>query len=307
MKGQIKFERVSSPAIPVLSIDLEDYYHGNYPGFDYTMYNFPISRFIEPTVLMLDILASTGSFATFFVLGECARKYPKIIKRIANEGHEIASHGEDHRLFSSLSERNTLVKIGSSIAYLEQLIGKKVHGYRAPNFCAHSKKTIWLFEGLAEMGLLYDSSRFPSRNWFEGEPTMLKHPHLMKLPSGLSIYEIPVSSMGSRGLRIVWSGGFYWRILPLKLSIKAIENKISKGFPAVFYLHPKDIDPENPRLPVGFFSNWIHLVGTKKGLSKLKEMCEKIRFSRLIDILPSGAPEREQPQNEEMIKQKNRF
>lgn len=269
-----------------LSIDLEDFYHANYPGYNYrTMAGSP-SRLIEPTEIMLEIFDRYLHKVTFFVLGEVARRFPELIRKISESGHEIASHGENHTLIFEQSRDKSIHGIRNSIYYLEDITGNKIYGFRAPNFSASPKRTPWLFDELADLGLTYDSSRFPAKTYYGGEPGIPKTPFIMELPGGGRLWEVPVSCIGPRGLRFAWSGGFYWRIIPLSFIAKRANKLLSQNKPVVLYLHPKDIDAENPPLPIGRISNWIHQVGTKRGFAKLDEMASQLQLCRIIDLLP---------------------
>jgi len=283
-----------------LSVDLEDFYHANYPGYDYREMISSPSHLIEPTEIMLDLLEKRGYRVTFFVLGEVAKLFPLLIKKISHAGHEIASHGESHRLITELGPEKTIQDLRRSVGFLEDITGCKVNGYRAPNYSAHPKRTPWLFAELIRLGLIYDSSRCPAKTYYSGEPNMSKLPFLMELPGTGSLWEIPVSCSGPKFFRFIWAGGFYWRILPLNFIIKKIRHLIANGKPAILYLHPKDIDPENPSLPIGRISNWIHQVGTKKGEKKLDSMLSRVECGRIIDIIPKeeyGKKQREKEKN----------
>jgi polysaccharide deacetylase family protein (PEP-CTERM system associated) len=273
-------------AKPCLSVDLEDYYHGNYPGYDYMSMKFEDSRVVEPTQTMLDVLDATGCRVTFFVLDEIARKFPDLVRTISGRGHEIACHGDNHVLLTKRRREDVLEGLTRSVEFLEDLTGQKVLGYRAPNFSASFKKTPWLFEKLIGLGIRYDSSRFPAKSFYSGEPFMDKFPHAMFTCHDGTLYEVPISTSGLSPFRLVWSGGFYWRILPLNLIKKRIRRRLSSGKAAVLYLHPKDIDPNNPPLPIGRIDNWVHRVGTAGGLGKLVEMCKSFDFVPIKDILP---------------------
>jgi len=277
-----------------LSIDLEDFYHANYPRYNYRKLLDSPSRLVEPTEKMLDIFDQFDHKVTFFVLGEVARHFPWLIRKISTCGHEIATHGENHSLITELGREKTILGLRKAVGFLEDLTGEKIHGYRAPNFSANPRKTPWLFEELANLGLIYDSSRFPAKAYYGGEPQMQKTPFIMKLRNGEELWEIPVSCSGPAGFRLVWSGGFYWRILPLSFIVKKAGKLIDKGKPVVLYLHPKDIDSENPSLPIGRISNWIHQVGTNKGYEKLRNMASQMQMRRIIDLIPENRHDKNQ-------------
>ena len=281
-----------------LSIDLEDFYHANYPRYNYRKLIGSPSRLIEPTEKMLDVFDQFDHKVTFFVLGEVARQFPWLIKKISACGHEIATHGENHFLITELGEDKTIQGLRRAVGHLEDLTGEKVYGYRAPNFSASPGKTPWLFEELVNLGLRYDSSRFPAKAYYGGEPRMQKTPFVINLRNGEELWEIPVSCSGPAGFRLVWSGGFYWRVLPLSFIVKKAEKLIDKGNPVILYLHPKDIDSENPSLPIGRISNWIHQVGTGKGYEKLERMASQMRMKRIIDLIPENRHDKKQEKRE---------
>ena len=274
-------------AKPCISVDLEDYYHGNYPGYDYTSIDFNDSRVVGPTNTMLDVFDATGVRATFFVLGEIAERFPHLVRAIHERGHEIASHGDNHLLLTSRRPEDAIDGLTKSVYLLEDIIGDKVLGYRAPNFCAGFDKTPWLFEKLLDLGIRYDSSLFPAKAYYSGEPFMDKYPHKVFTWRGGTLYEVPISSSGISPFRFVWSGGFYWRILPLEWITARIRRRLAAKKAAILYVHPKDIDPDNPHLPIGRLNNWIHRVGTAGGLSKLGRMCKEFDFVPIKDIIPS--------------------
>ncbi len=274
-----------------LTVDLEDFYHGNYPGYDYRRMERKSSRLIDSVTLMLEVFQEHSTKVTFFVLGEIAKDHPGLIKLISSKGHEIANHGDNHELITKRKPQEVIDGLIQATHRLSNIVGKPILGYRAPNFSASISKTRWLFEALYELGYKYDSSIFPANAYYGGNPNSPKQPYKLDLNDGKYLWEIPVSAIGPRGFRLVWSGGFYWRLLPYFIIHNRITSDQKQDKKTVLYLHPKDIDPQNQSLPVKWYFNWVHQVNTKKGLSKLKLMCEKNRFFSLNKLFGDSTNE----------------
>jgi polysaccharide deacetylase family protein (PEP-CTERM system associated) len=176
-----------------------------------------------------------------FVLGKFAEKFPKIIKRIASEGHEIASHGYGHIEIFNQTPLQFRKDIGRAKELLEDLIGKPVIGYRAPDFSIISS-TIWAFEILAEQGYEYDSSVFPIISARYGIASWPVFPVCMQLKSGRSIVELPLSTIKAFGRNWPVSGGGYHRLLPSQIILWAIKQVHQAGRPFIAYCHPYEFD-----------------------------------------------------------------
>jgi len=267
--------------VHILSIDLEDWYHGHYPGFNFKKEKFEISRVIEPTELILDVLDDTDSKATFFVLGVIAEKYPDLMKKIVFKGHKLACHGWDHDLISSLGRENFEKSIIKTKAELEKYNHEEVIGYRAPNFSVGKQNARWVFEILSENGFKYDSSLFPGRVFYGGMPSVPKCVHYIEK---YGLFELPPSVIGKFGVKFAL-GGFYLRVLTLKAIERSILKNESENNSAMLYFHPKDIDVENPDLPVGPISNWIHQVGVMNCLDKIKKVLSIFKFTSIENYL----------------------
>ncbi len=231
-----------------LTIDVEDYFHvsafenkirfeewGNYE-----------SRVVNNTRKILEMLSEAGEIkATFFILGWVAEEHPDIVKEIDASGHEIACHGYQHRLVYNMTQdefRSDLIKAKD---ILENITGGKVVGYRAPSFSI-TKRTTWAFAILEDLGFEYDSSVFPINHDNYGITDAPRFQY--KVPEK-KLVEFPISTTKMIGLNVPVSGGGYFRLFPYwftKMNLKKINNNENKPF--IFYLHPWEIDPEQPRI-----------------------------------------------------------
>ncbi len=258
----------------ILTFDIEDWYHGNFLENDHKQTD-PIDRVTEPTLRILNHLKETSNKATFFVLGCVADKYPDLIKHICQEGHEIASHSYKHKLIYNLNRDAFASDIKKSLDTLENIIGEKVYGYRAPYWSLYLK-TDWAWDVLRKNGFLYDSSLYPYKTYLYGDKSI---PRFKFDLFHCSLFEVPPSVLEVMKMRIPFCGGFYFRILPywfVKWGIKRI-NKIDKQ-PAIFYLHPYEIDVKKPKSSQGFRNNFILHANIKKAEKKLLDLLRDFHF-----------------------------
>jgi polysaccharide deacetylase family protein (PEP-CTERM system associated) len=231
---------------------------------------------------LLDLMAQRNIRSTCFVLGWIAEKCPSLIRRIATEGHEIASHGYGHELLNRLSPEQFREDVARSKKLLEDLTGAEVVGYRAPAFSISD----WAIPILQELQFAYDSSAFPT-------VAHDRYGRLTGIAGGQTVVELRpgfrevcVSSLaiGSRG--IPWGGGGYFRLLPYPVFRRGISHILGTGQPYVFYLHPWEIDPGQPRIkgipPVYSFR---HYVGLRSCERRLTRLLDDFRWSPIADLL----------------------
>jgi polysaccharide deacetylase family protein (PEP-CTERM system associated) len=251
-----------------LTIDLEDWYHGHYPGYDFHSHSFFAERVTDPTFKILDLLDESGHKATFFTLGIISERYPSLIKEIFNRGHELACHGWDHDLLDSMSDRNLIDWMKKNKSIIESLTGQRVLGFRAPNFSVTNSNFPHFLNALKECGFTYDSSIYSGKLCYGGinDPSIL-HEAIQNLQ--ISFY--PISSGSFCGFKFPF-GGFYFRLMPLVVFQKKLIKFERENKSAVFYIHPKDIDIDNPNLPSYFYNNVIHKLKTKSAHSKLSQL-----------------------------------
>ena len=257
-----------------LTIDVEDYFHVQ--AFADVISSahwdeYPV-RVERNTFRLLEILGRRNVKATFFILGWVADRCPALVRAIVDSGHEIGSHGYGHRMLtrdSQASFREDLIRAKSTI---EDQTGSRVTCFRAPSYSITSK-TLWALEILAEFGFEYDSSIFPIRHDYYGIPDAPRFPHYWSLKSGARLLEFPPSTVRILGINVPIAGGGYLRLLPYKVTAWAIRRLNQKeDQPAMVYLHPWEIDPDQPRLVASWssrFRQYQNLQTTEKKLTRL--------------------------------------
>jgi polysaccharide deacetylase family protein (PEP-CTERM system associated) len=231
---------------------------------------------------MLDEFHTT---ATFFILGWVAQNEPDVVRRIAAAGHEIASHGMNHCMLTRMTPEAFREDLQKSKKLFEDLIGRKVIGYRAPTFSI-MRNTAWALDLLAEEGFEYDSSIFPIRHDRYGVPESPIIPHRAVGPSGRSILELPPMVRPIGGMNLPVGGGGYFRLLPVKFisnTLNCFENDLQ---PTMIYLHPWEFDPAQSELPLRFVSRFRHRVNLHKTEAKMRILLSQFRFSDVKSRLP---------------------
>ena len=276
----------------ILTFDIEEWYiekvyHGGrkerYLEFDRLLDN------------ILDILDKNNTKATFFCLGEMAKDFPYVIKKIYDRGHEIGSHSNKHIWLTKLSKQEVREDTRISIDSLEQLIGEKVLSYRAPAFSI-GEENKWVFENLAECGIKRDASVFPAQRDFGGFATFKEKEPVIISYKGIEIKEFPVSTLKLLGKEIVYSGGGYFRFFPISF----IQNQIKKSNYTMTYFHIGDLITEKYKLQskqeyetyfkepgtlINRYKRYIKSnLGTKSAFLKLQTLIETNKFQNLEQI-----------------------
>jgi polysaccharide deacetylase family protein (PEP-CTERM system associated) len=275
--------------VNAFSIDVEDYFQvaalapavprESWPTREY--------RVERNTDVILNLLAERGIRGTFFILGWCGERSPELIRRIARAGHEIACHGFSHRLIYEQTPEEFREEARRSKHFLEDTIGTAVTGYRAASFSI-TKRSLWALDALIELGFEYDSSVFPIRHDRYGIPGASRDIGPIAAPSGRTIVEFPMSAASFGGVRVPVSGGGYFRLLPYAVTragLKQINERT--GQPFTFYLHPWEVDPEQPRLKVKAFSRFRHYNNLHKCEGRLRRLLGEFQFSTMRDVLES--------------------
>mgnify|MGYP000063216078 CR=1 FL=1 len=267
----------------MLTFDLEDWYHGNFLDQDEEV-SPERDRVVEPTSRILQLLEKTGNKATFFVLGCVAERYPDLVKKIHQQGHEIASHGYKHRLVYKLTPEEFADDLKKSVKILKQLTNDNVVGYRAP-YWSICLKMEWVWKILAQHGIEYDSSVYPFKTYLYGDNQAPRFKYELSWNNTGNITEIPPTVLNFGNKRLPFAGGFYFRLLPYRIIKWAINrtNKID-GSPVVFYLHPYEIDPKKEKNSKGFKNNFILHVNVKKAEKKLANLLTEFQFNSIKDI-----------------------
>ncbi len=261
-----------------LTIDVEDYFQvsafeKNVCADHWDSYE---SRVVNNSRQVLEILGNFGVKATFFVLGWIAKHYPSLIKEIHNSGHEIACHSYLHRRITNLTPEEFFTDTKRAKELLEDITGSPVTGYRAPSFSI-TKKSIWALEILEELGFQYDSSIFPVYHDAYGIPDAPRFQH--KLPQA-DMIEFPPSTHPLFGKNIPVAGGGYFRLFPYWLTKKALAriNRVERQ-PFVFYLHPWEIDPGQPRFEdASLLSRFRHYNNLERTRARFEQLLSDFQF-----------------------------
>lgn len=259
------------PIINSLTIDVEDYFQVSAlaPHFPRSTWDAVPCRVERNVDRILTLLDGHGAHATFFTLGWVAERYPLLVRRIVGSGHEVASHGYAHERASALGHKAFSADITLAKAVLEDITGQPVAGYRAPSFSI-GKSNLWAHDCIAEAGYSYSSSVYPVKHDHYGIPDAPRFP--WRLDNGL--IEIPVTTMRLLGRNWPAGGGGYFRLLPYAVSRWQIErvNRDDRR-PAIFYFHPWEIDPGQPRVAEATaktrFRHYINLDRTEARLGRL--------------------------------------
>ena len=264
------------------TVDLEDWYHGLTRTLATPERWSSLPKRAENTIpLLLDLLSESGVRATFFILGDLAEKHPNLIKRISDRGHELGSHGFSHKPIDQLSPEEFRKELEKSREIIAKLTGISPVGYRAPQFSINQKCT-WAFKVLAESGFEYDSSVFPARSLFYGYPGASRKPYKPLLNS--NIMEYPVATIRIGKLTVPVAGGVYNRMLPYSIIKWSLRRINQEECPAVIYLHPWELDKQQPRIPVSSRERITHY-GRRNSLDhKLKSLFLDFKFLPLGEV-----------------------
>jgi len=270
-----------------LTIDVEDYYHVSafesvIPYRDWEQFE---SRVERNTHRILDLLDRYKTKATFFVLGWVAERRPGLIRAISERGHEVASHGYAHQRIDTQSPDQFREETRRSKRIIEDAIGQPIIGYRAASYSI-TAKTIWALEILKEEGFLYDSSIFPVWHDLYGIPDYHRFCHLLNGHGGSEMVEFPLSTLRLAGINIPIAGGGYLRFFPYVFTRWAITQLNEKeNQHAVVYLHPWEIDPEQPRIRASVISRFRHYNNLRRTEDRLKALLRDFTFGTMSEVL----------------------
>ncbi len=276
------------------TVDVEDYFQVS--AFEGVVSRDQWTRFpsrIEASVdRILGIMSRRGIRGTFFTLGWIAKHHPSVVRRIAAEHHEIASHGWWHQKVTTLSPDAFREDVRSAKKELEDVCGRAVVGYRAPSFSIVPGRE-WAFDVLIEEGYEYDSSLFPVNRSDYGYPSAPPIAHVIERAGG-RLCEFPLATTLWNGVRIPAAGGGYFRHFPYNIIQRAFREHGRSGMPAVFYIHPWEIDPEQPRLPVSLLTRVRHYRGLRNTEERLERLLGEFQFTSLNEglrnaLLPQSA------------------
>jgi polysaccharide deacetylase family protein (PEP-CTERM system associated) len=277
--------------VPVnaLTIDVEDYFQvaALAPHFPRASWDITPQRVATNVRRLLGLLREAQVQATFFTLGWVAERHPALVRDIAAQGHEVASHGYAHQRISELGPRAFYDDIRRAKAILEDITGVAVSGYRAPNFSVGSDSP-WAFGLIAHAGYRYSSSVYPIRHDHYGMPEAPRFPW-RPLPE---LLEVPVATARLLRANVPAGGGGYFRLLPYPMSRWLIEriNRVD-GRPAVFYLHPWEIDPGQPRVRAACAKTRVrHYLNLRRTQPRLTRLLRDLRWNRMDRIFLDARP-----------------
>lgn len=279
------------PNLPVrcLSFDVEEYFHieAAHGRIARDQWDRLPSRVEASVELLLSLLARYKRPATFFILGDAARRCPRLAPRIAAAGHEIASHGSMHDRLHRLSPRTFRQDLLDSRRRLEDQTGKAVIGYRAPTWSV-TRATAWAIDVLAQAGFSYDASIFPVRHPWYGVPDGLRGPYLVQhAVDGPLLCEMPPLTWRVAGRNWPVAGGGYFRLLPLWFMHRGLAQAARDARPAILYFHPWEFDPDLPSMPLSWTGRLRTYAGLDKSLRRLERIiAEEANWRTIADALP---------------------
>lgn len=274
--------RAAAPATPIvnaLSIDVEDYFQvsafaPHVRRGDWDSMECRVERNIDR---ILGLLSDAGAKATFFTLGWVAERYPELVRRIADNGHELASHGFGHRRATEQSPDEFRADIALAKAILEDIGGREVRGYRAPSFSI-GRSNPWAFDAIVEAGYRYSSSIYPIHHDHYGVPDAPRFAHEVRP----GLLEAPAATVRLFSVNWPAGGGGYFRLLPYVVSRWSLRRINARdGKPAMFYFHPWELDPDQPRIAgPGFKTRFRHYVNLHRMVPRIARLLDDLRWDR---------------------------
>lgn len=273
------------PVVHHFTVDVEEYFQvlALEPYVPRSRWD-SIARRVELGVhLLLDLLSKHDAHATFFTLGWIAEREPDLVREIAERGHEVASHGTDHRRVTTITRDEFRESVRGSKRTLEDITGRPVFGYRAPSFSI-PRGSEWALEILLEENYRYDSSLFPVRRKGYGFVGGKRDPHRLKLATGV-IDEIPPVTLKIGSAVLPAGGGAYFRHLPYALVQSALLSAERRGVPGTFYIHPWEVDADQPRLRTSFLTGMRHYGGLARTVPRLERLLSAFRFQPIAATL----------------------
>jgi polysaccharide deacetylase family protein (PEP-CTERM system associated) len=272
--------------VNALSVDVEEYFHakvfqegtnGARAGLE--------SRVEASTERVLALLAAGKARATFFVLGQVAATHPNLVRKIAGENHEIACHGDGHELVSRQTPEEFRSDVRRAKALLEDITGESVVGYRAPNFSI-ARAQAWAYEILFAEGFRYDSSTYPIRHDSYGDRDAPRFQHDVLRKGSARLIEFPIGTTRLLGVNLPIGGGGYFRLLPMALTRAGIRRvNARERQPVLFYFHPWELDPHQPRPAMPWRNRIRHYIGMAREEKKLARLFRDINFTAIRDVL----------------------
>ncbi len=275
-----------SNRLNALTVDVEDYFHvaafsGSIAPHEWEQWE---SRIEQNTDILIELFHRFGAKATFFVLGWVAERHPALVRRIAEHGHEVASHGYSHQMVYNQTPEVFREETRRCKRLLEDIIQRPVLGYRAATYSI-TEKSLWAMEILIDLGFRWDSSIFPVKHDLYGLPGSPVHPHVWQSSQRRRIVEFPLSTFHLAGQTVPVAGGGYFRLYPYWLTRWGLRSINAKGQPFIFYVHPWEIDPYQPKVEANWLSRFRHYNNLEKAYPRLERLLGEFAFSTVSTVL----------------------
>jgi len=276
--------------VNALSVDVEEYYHGlefeaAVPAHQRCLLPSRVEKSVE---VVLDVLDRHDTRATFFVVGAVAEAHPAMVERIARAGHEVACHSYGHELVSRQTPEQFRADVRRAKRAIEEIAGQSVVGFRAPNYSI-GRGQDWAYDVLLEEGFLYDSSSYPVHHDRYGDPRASRFFHEVRRRGHRSLIELPIATTRVFGINLPIGGGGFFRLFPTSWIARGIlrENRRHRR-PMIFYFHPWELDPDQPRVPMPPLDRFRHYVNLARHQSKVESLLRRVRFTTAREVLGLG-------------------
>jgi polysaccharide deacetylase family protein (PEP-CTERM system associated) len=269
------------------TVDLEEWYQGiEIPVNQWGRFE---SRVHASTERLLSLLEEAGTRATFFVLGCNLPRIKSLLMTIAAAGHEVGTHGLSHTFIYRQDQATFRDELLRAKTETEAIVQRPVISHRAPYFSI-TRDSIWALDVLAELGIRYDSSIFPVQNYRYGIAGSPRNLYFLSLSKGGDLCEFPVSTVKALGRVWPCSGGAYFRIYPYRFTKRNIEALNREGIPANFYIHPWELDPDHPRIPLPRRISLTHYFRLGSTVPRLKRLLKEFQFGTLESVIEHERP-----------------
>lgn len=281
----------SLPAVThALSVDLEDWFHVSNLArvIPRSQWDTMPSRLEMGTRRLLTLFDDHAVRCTFFALGWVVERFPSLVAEIQAGGHQIESHGYDHRLVFDLGPEAFRQDLRRSLDAIEGATGERPSGFRAPSFSI-DHRCPWAFDILASEGIKYDCSIYPVYHPRYGCPMFSRFPCRIHTSSGSLIREFPLTTLRLPGWNLGVAGGAYLRILPLPVVKNAFRRVARQGHPGILYVHPWEVDPDPPRVAVGHWGGWTHYANIGNTARKLRALLTAFDWAPVGEVLAGVA------------------
>jgi polysaccharide deacetylase family protein (PEP-CTERM system associated) len=271
----------------IFSVDVEDWFHIlDVPSAPAISEWAGMPSHVEKNFTrLLDLFSEYQAHVTCFFLGWVGERFPNLVREAVKRGHEVASHGYGHRLVFEQTQGEFYDDVRKARLLLEDIAGVRVLGYRAPGFSS-TTETPWFFDSLTKAGYQYDSSVFPAHRGHGGIPEARRDPHVAE---SAGLLEFPISVADFAGTPMCFFGGGYLRFFPYWLIQKKAKEVVADGRPVVFYIHPREIDPAHPRLPMKAsraFKTYVNMESTEPKVRRILQDFPVTTFQHVISSYP---------------------